>query len=314
LPENGYPALPPLYQETFHGTARLNICINRGQSLFETPYRKNCIVLRFSLSAVAAVSLAILLGTAGRAQSIASPHLVQTSLYRTEGLADLPDAPTPQGELATGFSSSFGEAESAGAPARTPRFAPKPLAPIYNKYIEPSQRAQPLTGVGRKFLFGADQIVSPYFFVAVVGSATYEQATNGSPNYGTNGGAYGQRLGAAAIRDASQSIFTDGLMPAVFHQDPRYYVRGKSHNAFARGTYAVSRVFITKTDDGANAPNYSLFAGHAATSILQNAYYPDVNHGVEETAKGFASSFAGAALSNTVREFFPDLLHLVHLE
>jgi hypothetical protein len=262
------------------------------------------------------VSAALFFATAGRAQSIASPHLVRTSLYDTESLAELPDAPNPQGELVTGFSSSFGEpgSASAGAPARTPRFAPKPLAPLYNKYIEPSQRAQPLTGLTHKFLFGADQIISPYFFVAVVGSASYEQATNGSPNYGTNGGAYGQRLGAAAIRDASQSIFTDGLMPAVFHQDPRYYVRGKRHNAFARGTYAVSRVFITKTDDGANAPNYSLFAGHAATAILQNAYYPDVNHGVEETAKGFAGSFAGAALSNTVREFFPDLLHLVHLE
>ena len=37
--------------------------------------------------------------------------------------------------------------------------------------------------------------------------------------------AFVQRLGAAAARNASQSIFTDGLMPAVFHQDPRYYVR-----------------------------------------------------------------------------------------
>ncbi len=284
--------------------------------MFETAFRKTFTAIHFSLRSVIAVSVAFSLCTPGRGQSTSSPHLVQTNLYRAEGLADLPDAPAPQGEFASGSPSSFGEGEveSAGAPARTPRFAPKPLAPLYNKYIEPSQRAQPLTGLGRKLLFGADQIISPYFFVAVVGSATYEQATNGSPNYGTNGGAYGQRLGAAAIRDASQSVFTDGLMPAVFHQDPRYYVRGKSHNAFVRGTYAVSRVFITRTDGGANAPNYSLFAGHAATAILQNAYYPDVNHGVEETAKGFASSFAGAALSNTVREFFPDLLHLVHLE
>ena len=282
--------------------------------MFETPSRKNRTAIRFSLSAITAVSVAFSLGGRGQAQSTALPHLVQTSLYRTENLADLPDAPTPQGELSTNFSSSSSEAETAGAPTRTPRFAPKPLAPLYNKYIEPSQRAQPLTGFGRKLVFGADQIVSPYFLVAVVGSAAYDHATNGSPNYGTDKGAFGQRLGAAAIRNASQSIFTDGLMPAVFHQDPRYYVRGQSHNAFARGTYAVSRVFITKTDGGANAPNYSLFAGHAATAILQNAYYPDVNHGVEETAKGYAGSFAGSALSNVVREFLPDLLHLAHLE
>lgn len=225
----------------------------------------------------------------------------------------LPEAPEPQGDLTPNYAAT-GLTESAAPPPRTPRFSPRPLAPLYNKYIEPSQRAQPLIGVEHKLLFGLDQIVSPYFLIGVVGAAGYEQVSNGSPNYGTDKGAFGQRLGAAAIRSASQAVFTDGLMPAVFHQDPRYYVRGKSHNAFERGTYAVSRVFITKTDSGANAPNYSLFAGHAATAILQNAYYPDVNHGAEETAKGFAGSFAGAALSNAVREFFPDLLHLAHLE
>ena len=279
--------------------------------MFETAHRKTCIAIRFTL-AMAAVSLSA--GTPLFGQSGGSSPVMQTRAYLDGGFEELPEAPTPQGELARYRSGLDGEPNAAAAPTRTPRFAPKPLAPLYNKYIEPNQRAQPLTGVGQKLLFGADQIISPYFLVAVVGSATYEQALNGSPNYGTNGGAYGQRLGAAAIRDASQSIFSDGLMPAAFHQDPRYYVRGKSHSAFARGTYAVSRVFVTRTDGGATAPNYSLFAGHAATAALENAYYPDINRNATETAKSYASSFAGAALSNVVREFFPDLLHLAHLE
>jgi hypothetical protein len=277
--------------------------------LLETAYRKTCTTIRFSLT-LAAISVSAV--TLASGQSSQSSEALESHLYKVGATEELPDAPAPQGDLFPGVSSS--EVEAAGAPTRTPRFAPKPLAPLYNKYIEPGQRAQPLTGVEHKLLFGFDQIISPYFLVGVVGSATYEQAFNGSPNYGTNGGAYGQRLGAAAARGASQSVFSDGLMPAVFHQDPRYYVRGKSHNAFARGTYAVSRVFITRTDDGANAPNYSLFAGHAATAALENAYYPNVNRNATETAKSFASSFAGAALSNAVREFFPDLLHLAHLE
>jgi hypothetical protein len=279
--------------------------------LFETAHRKTRIAIRFTLT-LAAVSLQT--GTTLWAQSSGSSPLMQANAYQSAGLEDLPEAPSPQGDVAADSLSTEGQIQGTGARTRTPRFAPKPLAPLYNKYIEPSQRAQPLTGVEHKLLFGADQIVSPYFFVAVISSATYEQATNGSPNYGSNGTAFSKRLGAGAIRDASQSIFTDGVMPIIFHQDPRYYVQGQSHNAFERGTYAVSRVFITRTDDGANAPNYSLFAGHAATALLQNAYYPDVNRNATETAKGFAGSFAGAALSNAVREFFPDLLHLAHLE
>ena len=59
-------------------------------------------------------------------------------------------------------------------------------------------------------------------------AASYEQALNGSPNYGTDAGAYGQRVGAAAIRDASQTIFSDSIMAPILREDPRYYVMGKS--------------------------------------------------------------------------------------
>lgn len=148
----------------------------------------------------------------------------------------------------------------------------------------------------------------------MVGAAEYEQALNDSPNYGTNGRAFAQRMGAAAARNASQSLFTDGLMPAVFHQDPRYYVLGEGHSMLARGKCAVARVFVTRSDAGKDVPNYSLFTGHAGTVALQYAYYPAVNRMASESAKDYASSFAGVALSNAVREFLPDLLRLVHLE
>lgn len=225
-------------------------------------------------------------------------------------IGSLPDEPQPQGE-ASGESLS---SKPSGAPVRNRRYAPKPLAPLYNKYIEPEQRAQPLVGLDEKLRFGVHQIASPYFLLAVVGAAGYEHFLDDSPNYGTNGKAFAQRMGAAAARNASQSLFTDGLMPALLHQDPRYYVLGKRHNTFARGTYAISRIFVTRSDGGRSVPNYSLFTGHAETVLLQNAYYPDVNRNFKENAQGYADSFGGVALSNVVREFFPDLLRFVHLE
>lgn len=279
------------------------------------------VALRITSISLAAIFL--LAGQTCAAQALAASQAAssgsayQTRAQETGGVAglettsassppDLPDAPQPRGDNSV-------ETEAA-ATARVPRFAPKPKAPLYDKYIEPVQSAQPLLGIRRKLTFGVRQIASPYFLVAVVSGAGYEQILNGRPNYGTDKGAFGQRLGAAAIHDSSDSVFSDGLMPALLHQDPRFYVMGTRHGLLPRGFYAISRVFVTRSDTGATQANFSLFAGHAATAILENAYYPSDNRGVRETAASFGGSLAGTALSNAVREFLPDLRHLVHLE
>ncbi len=202
---------------------------------------------------------------------------------------------------------------AAGTDARTPLFRAAPVAPRYRKYIEPGQSVQPLAAAD-KVLFGVHQLISPYLLLTIAAAGGYEQAVNGSPNFGTNIGAYGQRVGAAAIRDASQDILSDSIMAAVLHEDPRYYVMGKRRNAAVRAAYAVSRVLVTRTDDGAQTPNYSLFSGYAGAAALENAYYPADNHGFSETAKSFGSSLGGAAVSNVVREFLPDILRVAHLE
>lgn len=192
-------------------------------------------------------------------------------------------------------------------------YQPPPVATLYDKYISPGQKAQRLT-TSNKLFFGVHQLISPYLLLSVATAAGYEHALNGSPNYGTDSGAYGQRVGAAAIRDASQSIFSDSIMATVLHEDPRYYEMGHSHSALARAGYAVSRVLVTRSDAGAATPNFALLSGYAGAAALENAYYPTDNHGAAETVKSFAGSLGGAAFSNVIREFLPDILHAVHLE
>ncbi len=191
--------------------------------------------------------------------------------------------------------------------------ARKPIAPLYNKYIEPGQTAQTLTGRD-KVLFGLRQEATIYYPLGAAVSAGYSHLTNDSPNYGTNSDAYAQRLGAALARNASQNIFSDSLLAPVLHEDPRYYVMGNRRNAFARTAYAISRVLLTRSEAGDTTPNFSLLGGYASAAGLTNAYYPPTNRGFTETAKTFGGSLGGAAFSNVVREFLPDLLHTVHLE
>src|SRR5438552_16667252 len=101
-----------------------------------------------------------------------------------------------------------------------------------------------------KVVCGLANSVSLFSSTGLLAAAGWEQLTNGSPNYGTDAGAFGQRLGAAAIRGVSEGVFSNSLFAPLFHEDPRYYVMGAGHPFFKRLVYAGTRAIITRTDSG----------------------------------------------------------------
>jgi hypothetical protein len=145
-------------------------------------------------------------------------------------------------------------------------------------------------------------------------SAGYSHLTNGQPNYGTDKGAFGQRLGAAAIRETSQGVFTDMVFSPLLHQDLRYYVRGPQHGILNRSLYAVSRVFIARRDTTSTTVNSALFLGYAATAAIEPLYYPQSNRNFHDVASSFGGSIGGAALGNIFSEFQYDLLTAIHMK
>jgi len=70
-----------------------------------------------------------------------------------------------------------------------------------------------------------------------------------------------QRLGAAAVLDSSENIFSDSVMSNVFHEDPRYYQMGPAHNFFARVVYSATRSVFTRTDRGHSSVNFAQLTG-----------------------------------------------------
>jgi hypothetical protein len=147
-----------------------------------------------------------------------------------------------------------------------------------------------------------------------IAAAGWAQLTNGSPNYGTDSGAFGQRLGAAAIRGTSNSLFSHSVFAPIFHEDPRYYVMGPGHPFLKRLIYAGTRVLITRTDSGHSTPNFAFIAGNAAGSALTMTYYPAKNTTFSGVAGTFAGSLGGSALGFVVNEFTVDVLADLHLK
>ena len=144
--------------------------------------------------------------------------------------------------------------------------------------------------------------------------AGWEHLTDGSPNYGTDSGAFGQRLGAAAIRGASNGLFSHSVFAPIFHEDPRYYVMGPGHPFLKRLVYAATRTIITRTDSGHSMPNLALFAGNAAGAALTVTYYPAQNTTFGQVSRAFGTSLVGSAFGFIVDEFVVDALVDLHLK
>jgi hypothetical protein len=186
------------------------------------------------------------------------------------------------------------------------------VAPIHQKYILAGVRAQPV-GARDKMVIGLMDSYRLTNFGGMFAAAGYEQLRNHQPNYGTDRGAFGERLGAAAIRDTAQGVLTDGVYASLLHEDPRYYVEGPQYGVFHRALYALTRPLITRTDRGRTTLNGAELLGYASASAISDTYYPPSNRNVRDTAEAFAGSLGGSALGFMLTEFTSSLWHDLHI-
>ncbi len=193
--------------------------------------------------------------------------------------------------------------------------APKPSDPANNTpsavekrkwsdIVEPGEKIPSLSATD-KLLFPVHEELRPPSWFSTFLSSGWEHLRDTDPRYGVDSGAYGQRLGAAALRDLSMRTFSDGVLPALLHEDPRYY-RMATGTIWHRGVYAASRVFVGQRDSGASGFNTSVIVGHGMASALTMAYYPDKSSNASVVFSTWGFSLIGEAGGNLWSEFWPD--------
>jgi hypothetical protein len=119
---------------------------------------------------------------------------------------------------------------------------------------------------------------------------------------------YSRYYWRAFADQASGSFFTEAFIPAMTHEDPRYYTLGHG-GFFHRVKYSLSRIVVTKTDSGGTGFNYSEVAGNAMEAGLSNLYYPPEERSLHNTAMNYLAQLEAASINNIVREFWPDIRH-----
>jgi hypothetical protein len=177
-----------------------------------------------------------------------------------------------------------------------------------NKTVEPIDHPGPMSAA-QKLNLTVDYM-SPFTVMFVAVAAGFDQAIDAKPGYGQGWEGYGKRYGADFATGLSHTFFVTGALPALLHQDPRYF-RKAVGSPGSRVAYAVSRVVITRQDSGRNAFNASEVLGSAASSGIAHLYYPDQ----DQTASGFVIrmglQIAVESGFNVLREFYPDMVKKV---
>ena len=163
----------------------------------------------------------------------------------------------------------------------------------------------PLTR-GGKFTLAREDSVDYSSFVWAGILAGQSMALKSYPELHQGVAGYGRYYWRAFADQASGSFFTEAIVPALTHEDPRYYTRGHG-GFFRRAGYALSQVVLTRTDSGGTTFNFSEIVGNGLEAGLSNLYYPPEERGMRKTAENWGSQIEAASLNNIIKEFWPDI-------
>jgi hypothetical protein len=179
------------------------------------------------------------------------------------------------------------------------------VVPNYATVNQPQKTFEPLT-VGQKFVQANHDTFDPFNWVIAGVYAGVYQWQHDYPQWGQGTAAYWKRYGATFADGAISTYITEGVLPTLLHEDPRYFRLGDG-TKWHRIVYAMSRVLITKTDKGCWRFNNSEIEGNLIAAAIANAYYPSENRSLGDTMNKFGINVVSDAGFNVLREFWPDM-------
>jgi hypothetical protein len=164
----------------------------------------------------------------------------------------------------------------------------------------------PLT-VGQKFDVVARSSFDYFEYPWIAALAGISQAENSEPGYGQGFSGYAKRYGAAFGDSVIENFMTGSVVPSLLHQDPRYYQLGNG-GFWHRTGYAVSRMFVTRSDSGNTQFNYSEIGGSLAAAAISNySYHPRSDRNVPNMLSVWGTQVGLDSVTTVVKEFWPDI-------
>ncbi len=225
-----------------------------------------------------------------------------------EGPSDLPDAPGASSSLQQGVGNQTAPPQA--APGSASEYDGKQTKRILGiipnfRSVSADVKLPPMTAKEKFSEATQDSFdYSSIFLPAAV--AGYDDARRSVPQFGHGGVAYGRYLWHVAVDQTVENYAVEFIGPAITHQDPRYYTKGRG-GFLKRSGYSLSRVVITRTDDDREVFNSSEIFGALGAAGVSNLYYPSPQRTIGNTMENFGTSIGIDALTFMVHEFWPDI-------
>jgi hypothetical protein len=132
--------------------------------------------------------------------------------------------------------------------------------------------------------------------------ASISQGLNYSPGYGQGWGPFAERFGSYSASIASTTFFVDAFLPSLFHQDPRYFRKGRG-TFRSRVLNSLESEVITHSDSGTLTFNSSGLLGFGMSTALSNAWAPGRSITFSEDMQRLAVKMVISVSLNLFREF-----------
>jgi hypothetical protein len=230
-------------------------------------------------------------GSDGVSSSAAPTTLVDDPAHPAAGTA----TPAPQQTAAQGAGQAANDAQTRRILGIIPNF----------RAISSNEKLPPQS-VKEKFTTATEDSFdySAIFIPALL--AGYSLETNATPEFGHGGLGYGRYLWHSTVDQTSENYMVEFVVPALTHEDTRYYTLG--HGGFLKRTgYALSRAVITRNDAGREVFNASEVIGAGASAGLSTLYYPVRERSFGNTGTEWGIDVAVDALSFEAKEFWPNI-------
>jgi hypothetical protein len=236
----------------------------------------------------------------GESSSITSPSLVDLTVSLPESpSAALPDAP---------------QAQTKDTPVG-PVVPPPPSPPKQTKrilFIVPNFRSVtadeklPPTTTRQKFKLLLDDTFDYSAFAETAVLAGMGEAQGSEKEFHGGWPGYARYYWHSYADLTVGNAMTEFVFPVATHEDPRYYTLGHG-GFFRRSYYSVSRLAITRNDQGNPTPNFSEVVGNGAAASISSLYYPSAERTWTKIGQHWVLQLGIDGLSNLLKEFWPEV-------
>jgi len=154
-----------------------------------------------------------------------------------------------------------------------------------------------------------DSFDGPNYVIGGLFAGIY-QLENSHPAFGQGVAGYARYYGTSYADQVIGNMLTEGFMPVLMHEDPRYF-RKVHGSVLGRVGYALTRTLVAKTDSGKTTVNFAEIVGNGIGASISNFYYTD-ERGFPDTMMRLGTQIATDSLSNLLKEFWPDIKKRLH--